>query len=242
MWFVYLLIWLTVAVGFQALAQVLALAACREELQEEAGKEQQAEEKYVCTETWDGYRGCFCLCDFFFSFKKHPILNKNCRVRLQLEKSAKQKALRSRELELATPRHLCTSLWETGNAQLGTELCLDFAALWESKEMAIRKSRKASRSPASQQTFSICKSMIERVCHTLEKDGLCRGKLVRELHCWEWNSSLSQMELSLFTSLNCDIHSVHLADAEGKSFQQISSKYHSASACFSSLHINQHII
>lgn len=125
MWFVYLLIWLTVAVGFQALAQVLVLAACREELQEEAGKEQQAEEKYVCTETWDGYRGCFCLCDFFFSFKKHPILNKNCRVRLQLEKSAKQKALRSRELELATPRHLCTSLWETGNAQLGTELCLD---------------------------------------------------------------------------------------------------------------------
>lgn len=124
-------------------------------------------------------------CAIFFSFKKHPILNKNCRVRLQLEKSAKQKALRSRKLELATPRHLCTSLWETGNAQLGTELCLYFAALWESKEMAIRKSRKASRSPASQQTFSICKSMIERVCHTLEKDGLCRGKLVRELHCWE---------------------------------------------------------
>lgn len=230
-----------VAVGFQTLAQVVVLAACREELQEGAGSEQQCEEKRVCTETWHSYRGCFCLCNYFFFFKKLPILNEICRVGLHLEKCAEQKALRSRELELTAPCHLCTSLWETENAQLGTERCLNLQPFGKVGKWRPGGAGSIVLSSFTANLFYLQVNDTKSVSH-VEKDGLCRGKLVRELHCWEWNSSLSQMEMSLFTSLHCDIHSVHLADAEGKSFQQISSKHRSACACFSSLHINQHVI
>lgn len=65
---------------------------------------------------------------------------------------------------------------------------------------------------------------------------------VWELHHWEWNPSPSQMEPNLFTSLGCDIHSVHLAGTEGESCQQIPWKDHSAPASISSFHVNQRAI
>lgn len=143
------------------------------------------------------------------------------------------------EFNLATsspPAHL-SGKWEMLSSS--TKLCL---YLQEGRERTIGKSRKARCFLASQQAFLFTSQWQKDCVHTWGKDGLCRGKLMRELHCWEWNSSLSQMELSLFTSLSCAIHSVHLADAEGKSFQQIPWKHCSARACFSSFRVNQHVI
>lgn len=78
--------------------------------------------------------------------------------------------------------------------------------------------------------------------HTWGKAGSQRGSLVRESHHWEWNPSPRQMEQSLFTSLGCDIHSVHLAGSEEESCQQIPWKDHSAPASIPSFHVNQCVI
>lgn len=168
--------------------------------------------------------------------KKITILNKICKVRLLLEKSAKQKALNCKEFSLAPP----SPPWQVGNAPFEHKTLPLLAAHGEAGKSWSGRTGEVWCFLAVQQPFSIYKSMKETECmHMWEKDELHRGRLVWELHCWEWNSSLSQMELSLFTSLNCDIHSVHLADAEGKSFQWIPWKYRSARACVSSFHVNQ---
>lgn len=97
-------------------------------------------------------------------------------------------------------------------------------------------------SPGAQQTPALGSRWKEQGEHTWGKDGSQGGGLVWELHHWEWNPSPSQMELGLFMSLGCDIHSVHLAGTEGKSCQRIPWKDHSAGASMSSLHVNQCVI